>query len=151
MNKFFLVVAFVGLLIAIVYIGMRVNSSSVGSATKAHGASIISSLPVYPSATLARETTIPDPSVAEFGQRYQAVWTAQAAVPELSAWYQKAFAQAGWSLAMAPADASASVQLISFSQAAGARTINLSLIAHGSVSEITLDYIPGPITEMEGP
>ncbi len=148
------VLAFTGLCLAVWYIGIRSKSSSsvlpdtVHSAqgqTPTEPANVISQLPVYPQAQLTHEEIVNDPTVANVEKRYLAVWNSTDQTPQISQWYQENIVQSGWTLSIPPADQTASIQQIEFQKED--TTLTVSIIRQESVSEITLDYRPGPTIE----
>jgi hypothetical protein len=143
----------VGLFIAVFYIGLRkaptppIVSRAVQPSQSPAALFAISQFPVYPAATLVRAVTIPDKTVHGYGERYQAVWSTQVSVPELSAWYRNQFPPMGWTLDVPPVDNTQPVQLITFTK--DVRIVDVSLVTQPDtgLSEITLDFMPGLVTE----
>jgi uncharacterized protein YbdZ (MbtH family) len=101
--------------------------------------------PVYPGASLTSNEIVSDPSVETYGKRYMAVWDSGDDALQISRWYQDTIVKSGWTISMYPADQAAAIQQIEFQKAD--TTLTISLIQKNSVSEITLDYRPGPVME----
>lgn len=139
-----LVLVLIGLFSTALYFGIHKKAVPV----KLTG--VMSQLPVYPGSSLKYSVTIPDKTVQGKGERYQAVWESSTQTPEISKWYQEKLARLGWTIDVPPADITQPVQLVVFKK--DINTINLSLIREKEtkVSEITLDYLPGLVTEGEG-
>jgi hypothetical protein len=146
MKRLYIVLAIIGFFAVVIYFAIY-NKSIPFIQTSTKPPNAIAQLPVYPGASLQHSSTIPDKTVQGVGERYQAVWKSSAGIPEISAWYQKKLVDLGWTIDVPPVDTNQPIQLITFTR--DVRIIDLSLVAgtDPTTSEITLDYIPGLMTE----
>jgi len=101
--------------------------------------------PVYPQAQLIHNEIVNDPTVENIEKRYLAVWNSNDQAPQISQWYQENIVQSGWTMSIPPADLTASIQQIEFQKED--TTLTVSIVRQKTVTEITLDYRPGPTIE----